>query len=159
PATRVGDPAGAAVRRAGAVRRRVAETRAGPRLRAQLRPTRARRADGVARRADRVRRVPALPGTDPRPDDAADLPPLLHDPHGRPHAVPGRRADRRGRQPRRPAAPGRRVRSPLSPAGVAVPGSREGAGMTGPSDVAAPAACRSCLTRLLRGPQTWWRGL
>ena len=67
------------------LRRRVAEGGDRPRLYARRRAHHPRRADGRARRQGGGRSVPALQGAGEGQDGGADLAPLLHRAHGRPH--------------------------------------------------------------------------
>ena len=88
--------------------RRVAEDRARPRLHARRPGADPRRADRGARRARRVRGLPALRRAHAPARRAADLAPLLDRPHGRPHPRARRRADRsRGTHDELVAAGGR----------------------------------------------------
>ena len=111
--------AGALVgRRHRALRRRVAEDRAGPRLHARCATPDSGRADRVARRAHRVRSLPAFPGADRGPHGGADLAPVLHGAHGRPHLRHRGRPGVRARHARGANSPRRNLRHLVRHAGV-----------------------------------------
>ncbi len=85
------DGRAAVPRRRGAVRRRVAESGAGPRLHARRGRADTGRADRSAGCPRGVRGVRALQGAERRPHGGADLPPLLLRADGRPDSGGGRR--------------------------------------------------------------------
>ena len=127
------------------VRRPVAATRAGPRLRTggpgPDDPRRAELRPGPRRRS----RDPYAHARTPRgPYQPADLPPPQRRTRRRPHRRPGRRPDHRTRVPRRAARSRGRLREALPPPGRRLPGGTVIAGL-GAATVLLAVVCLGCL--------------
>jgi ATP-binding cassette subfamily B protein len=107
--------------RGGAVGGRVAEGGPGPGLHARRPAPHPRRADRRARRASRVRGLPALLRADGGADGGAHLPPVQHGADGRPDPGAPRRETGGARNARGAGGAGRAVRGAVPPAGGGVP--------------------------------------